>query len=389
MTDLVQAVENNLAVAGKVLPTVHTAVWDELTNDWQNHRGSMIAKGVLATAAGVGMGMLCSRAPVFGRQLMLSLGGIELARLGNSGIRLIDMAAHANTEQDREMIAGIARQSIGREGALLLETLPGGFLGGKAGAELGRHYGLGRSLASWGQGVEAWQRKMFGDMVAYRGPGSGTVSAAGDNGGVDLLKLGGEVNNAFTGTRTTFGGRPLEQARVWKIGAEGSGDVRVGHTVMGRVRADGVSSGQELSFGRYADNVSHTHLNGDVRLSTGDFNAVKKGGLVVAHADDGAVMVFGNGKGGTGNANSMWDSLVTQPGENLALRVTSRWNPQVGLEPIAVQPVQWTAAEAMLRSYRGGPLNLSSLPLAPHLTAQSSAARALMNRIMANVAALP
>jgi hypothetical protein len=37
---------------------------DELTNDWQNHRRAMITKGVLATAAGVGLGMLCSRAPV-------------------------------------------------------------------------------------------------------------------------------------------------------------------------------------------------------------------------------------------------------------------------------------------------------------------------------------
>ncbi|MFN8659358.1 MAG: hypothetical protein U0105_23695 [Candidatus Obscuribacterales bacterium] len=122
-------------------------------------------------------------------------------------------------------------------------------------------------------------------------------------------------------------------------------------------------------------------MNGDLTLSTGDFSAVKKGGIVVAHADDGNVIVFGNGKEGLGNADSMWQSLVTQPGEGVALRVTSKWNPKVGLEPIAIQPVEWAQAEQMLRSYRGGPLNFEGLRLAPQVTAQSPTARALMNRL--------
>jgi hypothetical protein len=101
---------------------------------------------------------------------MVSRGGIELVRIGNSSIRLIDRAAGANTEQNREMIANQVRQSLGHEGALLIETLPGGLLSGKAGAELRRRYGLGAGLANWGQGVEAWQRKALGDLATYRRP---------------------------------------------------------------------------------------------------------------------------------------------------------------------------------------------------------------------------
>lgn len=383
MGDFGQAVENNLAVAGKVLPTIHTAVWDELSNDWENHRGATIVKGAVATGVGVGLGLLCSRAPVLGREIMALAGMTQLTRLTTSGISLIAMASDADTEAQRQQVAGIARHGIAGEAALMIETLPGALIGAKGGAVVGRRYGLAPGLAGFGQGLEAWQRKTLGDFFSYRGPGSGTLAVAGEEtGSVDLLKLGDRMNKSFAATDTTFGARQLEQARMWKLGAGGeTGEVKVGQTILGRVRADNVTSGQEVSLGRYADNVSHPHLNGDIALSTGDFNAVRKGGIVVAHADDGNVMVFGNGKEGFGNANSMWQSLVTQPGEGVALRVTSKWNPNAGLEPIAIQPVEWAQAEQMLRSYRGGPLNFDALRLAPEVTAQSPVARSLMNRL--------
>ena len=383
MGDLGQAVENNLAVAGKVLPTIHTAVWDELSNDWENHRGALVAKGAVATGVGIGLGLLCSRAPVLGREIMALAGMTQLTRMTTSGLSLIQMASAADTDAQREQVAGIARHGIAGEAALMIETLPGALAGAKGGAVLGRRYGLAPGLAGFGQGLEAWQRKTFGDWFSYRGPGSGTLAVAGEEtGSIDLLKLGDRMNDAFAATDTTFGARQLEQARMWKLGAAvEAGEVKVGQTVMGRVRADNITSGQEVRLGRYADNVSHPHMDGDLTLSTGDFNAVKKGGIVVAHADDGNVMVFGNGKEGLGNADSMWQSLVTQPSEGVALRVTSKWNPRVGLEPVAIQPVEWVQAEQMLRSYSGGPLNFEGLRLAPQVTAQSPAARALMNRL--------
>lgn len=382
MGDFGQAIENNLAVAGKVFPTIHTAVWSELSNDWENQRGATITKGVVATGVGVGLGLLCSRAPVLGREIMALAGMTQLTRLTTSGISLIQMASAADTEAQRVQVASAVRHGIAGEAALLVETLPGALLGAKGGALVGRRYGLASGLAGFGQGLEAWQRKTFGDMFTYRGPGSGKLAVAGEEtGSVDLLKLGDRMNDAFAATDTRFGVRQLEQARIWKLGAGGEGEVKVGQTILGRVRADNITSGQEVRLGRYADNVSHPHRDGDITLSTGDFNAVKKDGIVVAHADDGSVMIFGNGKEGLGNANSIWQSLVTQPSESVALRVTSKWNPRTGLEPVAIQPVAWAQAERMLRSYRGGPLNLEGLQMAPHVTAQSPAARALMNRL--------
>lgn len=379
------AFENNIAVAGKVLPSLHTAVWDELSNDWQNHRTETLTKVGVAAGLGVGIGVLCSRAPVLGREIMAVLGATELTRITGSSIKLIQMAAQADTEQQRDAVANYARKGIASEGALLVETLPGALIGGTAGAQISRRYGIGASLASMGQSAEAWQRGAFGDAFTFRGPGARTVSAAGENGGIDLLKLGGNLNESFAGTSTTFGGRTLEQARIWKVGAESTGDVKVSQTIMGNVRAEGISSAQEVSLGQRAANVSHPHVDGDIMLSTGDFNAVKEGGLVVAHVDDGAILVFGNGKGGLGNVHSTWNSLVTQPESGVALRVTSKWNPQLGLEPLAVQPVEWAHAERMLRGYRGGPLPIESLTLAPHVTAQSAVARAMMDRILASV----
>ncbi|MFN8659360.1 MAG: hypothetical protein U0105_23705 [Candidatus Obscuribacterales bacterium] len=130
MGDLGQAVENNLAVAGKVLPTIHTAVWDELSNDWENHRGALVAKGAVATGVGIGLGLLCSRAPVLGRGIA---GMTQLTRMTTSGLSLIQMASAADTDTQREQSAGIARRGIAGEAALMIETLPAALVGAKGG----------------------------------------------------------------------------------------------------------------------------------------------------------------------------------------------------------------------------------------------------------------
>lgn len=184
--------ENQLAVVGETLARTPGAIYDEVMNDLENHPGKVVKTSAISAAIGYGATILLRRAPVVGG---IVAGGALLAetlRVGPSTVNFLSEAAHADTAEEREYLARRGSQSLGKEGALFLEALPGAVAGGALGMAHLRTSATARELSyAVAERVEFPLRTRLPEAFYWRGPGTRIgKSLSAEAGTVDALQAG-------------------------------------------------------------------------------------------------------------------------------------------------------------------------------------------------------
>ncbi|MBY0552622.1 MAG: hypothetical protein K2W95_35395 [Candidatus Obscuribacterales bacterium] len=354
---------NEANVVGDLLARVPGSIGTELADDWNNHRGELLTKTAISAGIGLGTAVLLSRSPVLAKGITGLLG--LSAAIGGTAYtgRLLGKAWNADSQEQREDLVASAAKDLGRVGAELIETTPG-FIGGTVGglALTNRIAALEAISLRVREGVDFRVRTMVPERLHYIGPDARTVSGVGNGKGtIDLLRATEEI-----AARNPW--RGVEEGRFFKVG---DGKVKFSSTLSGTT--------DEVVMGRRAEHMFHTHCD-KLLPTSGDFNSIRGTGVIsvpkygittffegtsleaehalalrsagrLAEAEQAVAALHGR----------TFTSLVVDRSRELAVKVTTKWNPASGLEPVAIKPVDFTQATQTLRTWNGKTLSLSEL----------------------------
>lgn len=144
---LVNGLKNEASVFGKVVTDVPGAVWDEIRNDWNNHRGKLAAKEGISLAVGVGTGLALARAPFLMKTVLGAVFAYQGYEVASSAGSVIGRAWNAKTDASRRALANEAINGLSKAGADILETTPAFIAGGGAGLAASGEFAGPRRLA--------------------------------------------------------------------------------------------------------------------------------------------------------------------------------------------------------------------------------------------------
>lgn len=144
---IAKGIKNEASVLGQVLSDAPGAIWDEVKNDWQHHRGKMLTKEGISLAVGVGTGIALSRSSFLVKGVLGLLAGYQGYHLLSSTGAVIGRAWHADSERYQHALAREATVGLSKAGADLLETTPAFMLGGGVGMLAGGRFGATRTMA--------------------------------------------------------------------------------------------------------------------------------------------------------------------------------------------------------------------------------------------------
>ncbi len=209
--DISRGLKNEAAVFGQVLSDVPSAVWKEISNDWNNQSGKLLAKEGIALGLGVGTGIALARSPFLAKGVLGALLAYQGYDLGSKLTSLAGRAWHADSAIDRLMLSSQATTGVSRALADVAETTPAFMFGGGAGMYAGRkfsatnsfalsvrerlndpaQFGFGKITSSIGEGARDLIPAATRERFAYFGSGSEklptTLMAA--DGKLNLLEL--------------------------------------------------------------------------------------------------------------------------------------------------------------------------------------------------------
>lgn len=348
---------NELAVAGKVLPAVPGAVWDELSNDWSNHRGDLLKNVATAAATGLAAGVLFSRSPCLAKAAFGAIGLYQGWGIVSGGGQMLSQAWDAGSDDERQSVSLNITRNLGRAGASFAETMPAAIAGGISGTYIASRSPFIQSNLF---ALEKQARISTPESLHYLGPGAQSLNIAAAEGRFDLLSLSERMSKAQVWSN-------LEEGRFFKVAADGQ--ARIGRALPG--------TPVETFMGRQSDNVFHTHLD-RIAPTSGDFFAARKAGVISVPRR--GLTVFYEGLGdqlaevrtsvnsGSGVPEGIsFRSLVLDKQQQLAVRVESLWKPQVGLEPVRLHALDYSDAVRTLSGWDGGRLNLTQIKSAPQM----------------------
>lgn len=354
---------NEAHVVGDLLAKIPGSIGTELADDWNNHRGDLLKKTAISAGIGLGTAVLMARSPVLAKGVTGLLG--LSAAIGGTGYtgRLLYRAWDADSAAQRENLVSSAAKDLGRVGAELIETTPG-FVGGTFGglALTNRIAALEAISLRVREGVDFRLRSMVPERLHYIGPDVRTVSGVSTGKGtLDLLRATEEI-----ASRNPW--RGVEEGRFFQVG---DGKVKFSSTLCG--------TADEVVMGRRAEHMFHTHSD---RLlpTSGDFNSIRGTGVIsvpkygittffegTSLEAEQALALRSAGRLAeaeqaiAGLHNRPFTSLVVDQSRQLAVKVTTKWNPASGLEPVTIKPVDFTQAAQTLRTWNGKTLSLSEL----------------------------
>jgi len=193
MSDFGQHLENELSVTGKVIAGAPSAIWNEISNDWQNDKGKLAERGLISAGIGFAATVALRRSPVVAGLIGTGLLAVQGIRGLVATGQLFGDAWDANTAAERDAVAKSADAGIGKEGALWAETLPGMIAGGGLAKYAANRSALLESIGTkFTIGAEFPARKLPGmERLMYRAPGSFALpeDIVAADGRVDALKL--------------------------------------------------------------------------------------------------------------------------------------------------------------------------------------------------------
>lgn len=362
-----QGLSNEINVISDLMLQLPSSVGSSLADDWSNHRSDLLTKTAVSAGIGLGTAVLMARSPVLAKSFtaVLGLGAAVGATTYSAGF--LGSAWNADTSVERERLAAGASKSLGRFGADLIETTPG-FIGGTwAGLSLTNRIAALESVSlRVRESVDFRLRCVVPEKLHYIGPDVRTVSGVSHGKGVDLLRTAEEIAK-------TNPWRGVEEGRFFKL--NGKGEVKFSSTLGGTT--------DEVIMGRRAEHMFHTHKD-KLLPTSGDFNSVRGTGVI--SVPERGITTFFEGTsleaervlalraaGKLAEAEQAvaslhgktFTSLVVDPAKELAVKVSTRWNPASGLEPVAVRPVGFAEAAQHLRTWDGKTLRLSELSASP------------------------
>jgi len=187
-----QHLENEASVVGRSLAAAPSALWDEVSNDWNHDRRNLLARSGVSLAIGAGLGVVLSRSPLIGGGVVAAgtlYYGLKMA----SGITsVLGRAWDADTDSARQLLVSEASHKLGREAATVLETAPTVALGGGAGVWASRRVSaLDRLAFKVTEAAEFPVRAGVPEKLHWIGPGTENLpkTLLKPDGNLDILQL--------------------------------------------------------------------------------------------------------------------------------------------------------------------------------------------------------
>lgn len=151
---------NELNLAGAVVTDTPGKFVNALSDDWENHKGTLARRGVMSLGIGLGSGILMARSPALAKVGLGALGIYQVGRFSMAARTSLADAWNARSQTQLSLIACRATTALGHESALMVETLPGVIAGGAGGMALGRRVRMLSQISG-----------RVADRVAFLGPG--------------------------------------------------------------------------------------------------------------------------------------------------------------------------------------------------------------------------
>jgi hypothetical protein len=122
---------NAVEVIGEIANNVPGAIWEELSNDWNNQRTSTLLSAGSAFATGAAATFLCRRFPATAIPVMALAGTGTLLYGGVKLGSFLGESMDASSESQRAELIQRGTNSVGKAGAFAVETMPALLLGSR------------------------------------------------------------------------------------------------------------------------------------------------------------------------------------------------------------------------------------------------------------------
>lgn len=173
MSDRFSRLENQASVVASTLAQTPDALVRQVADDLTNRPGQVATNSLIAGGIGYGATILMRRAPIVGALVagtaVLAEGCRLLPKIGN----FLDEAGNADSAQERQKLARQGAHGVGREGALILETLPAAGFGSKFALGALEKSAAATNLSyRFAEKVEFPLRRAIPESVFFKGPGT-------------------------------------------------------------------------------------------------------------------------------------------------------------------------------------------------------------------------
>lgn len=204
MTDLAKGFSNEISVIAKTAEEAPGAIWHDLADDWQNHRGKMVGNVAVSAGLGLGADVLLARSPMLDMALGVGFVAYGVAKALPGVSNFLGQAWNASSSSQQDAVVKSATNTLGRFGADAAESSAGFLGGGLLGGALVRYTPAENISLGFSRTVESRVRQILPESWSYRGPGTIKLGSKimRPDGTVDLLGVADKANVPFRSVET-------------------------------------------------------------------------------------------------------------------------------------------------------------------------------------------